>query len=99
DDLEEFSQNSSIQKDFYTNSIGEATESFVEKGKKLINNIPKPFVKQFEKTKEFKEIQTNTTKNSLQQHKNLPTKEMYCRKMLLYAKKGDIEKLQETLDM
>lgn len=36
---------SEVVSDFYTNSIGEASCSVIDKGKKLINNLPKPFVK------------------------------------------------------
>jgi hypothetical protein len=48
DDLEEL-RGSIFNKDFYTNSIGETSDSFIGKDGLLINNLPKPFVKQAEK--------------------------------------------------
>jgi hypothetical protein len=47
-DTEEM-RGSLVHTDFYTNSIAEASTSIVENGNGLINNLPKPFVKQSDK--------------------------------------------------
>jgi hypothetical protein len=68
---------------FYTNSIGEATSSPI-KEKKLINNLPKPFVKQ------------NTKLPEEEQPDNIDTKH---RRMLQCAKKGDRDAFLEIVEM
>jgi hypothetical protein len=45
DELEEM-RSSQVNMNFYTNSIGEASASFLEVNTGIINNLPRPFVKQ-----------------------------------------------------
>ena len=106
-DVDEFTKKSSFQNDFYTSSIGEATSSFLFKGKKLINNIPKPFVKQFDRNKEtnINDIYNlspnkSSTINTIQIKQSIKNnRQANCRKFLHLASKGDRENFLESLEM
>ena len=101
----------SIYNDFYSDSIGEATSSFLCKGNKLINNLPKPFVKpngisemEDEKEKEIaKDDQSNFTddysKVKTEFNSQINSREANCRKLLQTAQKGDKENFLNILEM
>jgi hypothetical protein len=100
DDVDEFSKKSSLQNDFYTNSICEASQSFIDIGQKLINNIPNTFVKQYDRVKDFNEYNSVNSLSSNQFEQMLKnSNESNCRKLLLLAQKGDKEYFLETLEM
>jgi hypothetical protein len=54
DELEEM-RSSMVNTDFYTNSIGEASASFIQVNSGIINNLPRPFVKQDKGVKQVEE--------------------------------------------
>ena len=101
-DVDEFPKISFIDKDFYTNSIHEANPSFVEKGNILINNLPKTFVKQFEKASENRN-EVKKKSNDLDEYKIQKQMKSYreanCRKLLLLAQKGEKDNFIKTLEM
>jgi hypothetical protein len=77
---------SQFNEQFYTNSIGEDCTS--PKDKKLINNLPKPFVKQNVKATNVSTPEFN--------HEGIDGKH---RKMLQAAKKGDRDLFLEIVEM
>jgi len=58
-------RSSHINNNFYTNSIAEASSSVLEKGEGLINNLPKPFVKQAERKMSNLGVTTNNFTNHI----------------------------------
>jgi hypothetical protein len=107
--VDEFYVKKSIYGDFYTDSIGEATSSFLGKGNKLINNLPKPFVKQNERVEkpiEEEKDKESDNQSNLNDKTNLKTevtsqmnsRESNCRKLLYLAQKGDKENFLNVLE-
>jgi ankyrin repeat protein len=110
DEIEEM-RSSQINNDFYTNSIGEASISILEKGQCLINNLPKPFVKQSGSGNKF--LISNINKDNGTRRRDTSGKKLniikeeedkikqkiehYYRRLLAYAKKGDRDGFLETL--
>lgn len=97
---------SEINADFYINSICEASENLLEKGERLINHLPKPFVKQAEnKILNSVEKKSDDTLNktaptediSIEAKNKKFTDDLY-RKILIYAKKGDRDAFLEILN-
>lgn len=110
---EYYAKKSIYNNDFYTNSIGEATSSFLGKGNKLINNLPQTFVKQdgrFEKKEKIEDESNYTVNNSNLKQENANVisniqvtnkneREANCRKLIFYAQKGDKENFLNILEM
>jgi hypothetical protein len=100
DEMEEM-RSSQIKTDFYTNSIGEASCSILEKGKGLINILPKPFVKERGEKPNNNNEKLNFEKDDLQfkddKEKLNQKVDHYYRMLLAYSKKGDREGFLDVL--
>lgn len=77
--------------DFYTNSIGEGPKSLVDKTEKLINNLPKPFVKQ--------NNNVQTMPNEKLEKGSNNSMDIIHRKLLSSAKKGDRDAFLQAVEL
>lgn len=109
ENVDEFYVKKSVYNDFYTDSIGEASSSFLDRGNKLINNLPKPFVKQNDRFEKNIEVESDRVKESLttipeestlkfEVNSQMNPREINCRKLIQLAQKGDKENFLNVLE-
>jgi hypothetical protein len=106
ENVDEFYVKKSVINDYYTDSIGEASSSFIGRGNRLINTLPKPIVRHSGRCEKTDIEEKNNVGNiddflkvKIEDESKENTKDSNCRKLISLAQKGDKENFLNLLEM
>ena len=106
ENVDEFYAKKSVYYDYYTDSIGEASSSFIGRGNRLINTLPKPFVRHNGRNEKPDNQEKHNISNiedflkvKIEEESQENTRDSNCRKLISLAQKGDKENFLNLLEM